>query len=186
MFSSKDALRQAMLKIRNSLPVELLDEMSEEIQNKIIDMNEFTSANTVAAYHSIGSEVRTSRILNAVLQMNKRLALPKVIDETRIIFAEVKDLNNDLQVGMYNIMEPKEHCLQVENIDLILVPGIAWDEHGHRVGYGQGYYDRYLAKINTFSIGLGYEFQVFEEIQYGKNDFRVNMLVTDKRIIRTK
>ena len=186
MYSSKDALRQAMLKIRNSLPVETLDQMSDGIQQKIIGMDEFAKANTVAAYHSIGSEVRTSKILNEVLRMNKRLALPKVVNETTMVFAQVKDLNNDLEVGAYKIMEPKDHCEQIEKIDLVLVPGIAWDMQGHRIGYGQGYYDRYLAKPQTVSIGLAYDFQLFEEVQHGKNDFRVNMVVTDKRITHTK
>lgn len=182
MYSSKDALRQAMLKIRNSLPVELLDEMSNEIQTRIITMNEFVQAGIVAAYYTIGSEVRTSKILAEVIR-NKTLVLPKVIDETKIVFAKVKDLQNDLEEGKYRIMAPKDHCEQIENIDLVLVPGIVWDEQGHRIGYGRGYYDRYLSKLKTTSIGLAYDFQVFEEIPNGKNDFHVNMIVTDKRII---
>ncbi len=175
-----------MLKIRNSLPDEMLDKMSDDIQKKIIGMDEFTKANTVAVYHSIGSEVRTSKILDKVLQMNKKLVLPKVVDGTTIVFAHVKDLHSDLEVGKYKIMEPKDHCEQIENIDLVLVPGIAWDRQGYRIGYGHGYYDRYLAKLQSVSIGLTYDFQLFDEVQHGKNDFRVNMIVTDKRIINTK
>lgn len=186
MYSAKDVLRQAILKIRNSLPQEILDKLSEDIQTRVIDMDKFTNATIVGAYHSIGSEVRTSKILCEVLQRGKRLTLPRVIDENTIVFAEVKDLKDDLEVGRYNIMTPKDHCKRLEKIDLVLVPGIAWDGQGYRIGYGQGYYDRSLAKLQTTSIGLAYDFQVFEEIQHGKNDFCVDFIVTDKRIIHAK
>lgn len=186
MYSAKDALRQAVLKIRNSLPQEILDKLSEDIRTRVIGMDKFTNATIVGAYHSIGSEVRTLKILCEVLQRGKRLALPRVIDENTIVFAEVKDLEDDLEIGRYNIMTPKDHCEQLEKIDLVLVPGIAWDGQGYRIGYGQGYYDRSLAKLRTTSIGLAYDFQVFEEIQHGKNDFCVDFIVTDKRIIHAK
>ncbi len=173
-----------MLKTRNSLSREILDEMNEMIQTRVLNMNEFVSAKIVAAYHSVGSEVSTLKILSSVLQLNKRLALPKVEDETKIVFAEVKDLENDLEVGGYKIMQPKDHCLKMNKIDLVLVPGIAWDEHGYRLGYGKGYYDRYLANLQTVSVGLAYDFQVLENIPHGRKDFRVNLIVTEKRIIK--
>ncbi|MEM2760355.1 MAG: 5-formyltetrahydrofolate cyclo-ligase [Nitrososphaerales archaeon] len=186
MYSSKDALRQAMMRIRNSLPTNTLDAMSDTIQNKVISMKEFVSASTIGAYHSIRSEVRTLKIMDTVLQQNKTLALPKVIDDTTIIFAEVKELATDLETGRYKIMEPKDYCHKIEQMDLVLVPGITWDESGHRIGYGLGYYDRYLAKLQTLCVGLAYDFQIFEEIPHSKNDFRVHIIVTEKRVIRTR
>jgi len=184
MYDAKQALRQAMLKKRNSLSKETLDEMSEIIQTRAMHMNEFVNAKTVAAYHPVGSEVSTIQILSSVLQLGKCLALPRVEDESRIIFAEVEDLENDLQAGKYKIMEPKNHCLKVNRMDLALVPGIAWDEHGHRLGYGKGYYDRYLSNLQTTSVGLAYDFQILKDIPHGKNDFRVNLIVTEKRVIK--
>ena len=186
MFSSKDALRQAMLKIRNSLPDETIQKVSNDIQERTIGLSEFTRATIVGAYYPVGSEARTDAILKEVLESNKKLVLPKVSDATSIFFAEVRDLEKDLEIGKFNIMEPDEHCARVDTIDLVLVPGIAWDEQGHRIGYGQGYYDRYLVKLRTTSVGLAYDFQVFEQIPHGINDFCVNMIVTEKRIVRTR
>ncbi len=183
MYDAKRALRQVMLKTRNSLSREVLDKMSEMIQARVLNMNEFVSAKIVAAYHPIGSEVSTIKILSSILQLNKHLALPRVEDET-IIFAEVKDLEKDLEVGQYNIMKPKNHCLKMNKMDLVLVPGIAWDEHGYRLGYGKGYYDKYLANLQTVSVGLAYDFQVLEDIPHEQNDFRVNLIVTEKRVIK--
>lgn len=173
-----------MLKTRNSLSKEMLYKMSEIIQTRVLNMNEFINAKTVAAYHPVGSEVGTLKILSSVLQLNKRLTLPRVEGETKMIFAEVKDLQKDLKVGQYKIMEPKNHCSKINKLDLVLVPGIAWDKYGHRLGYGKGYYDRYLVNLQTKSVGLAYDFQVLENIPHGKNDFRVNLIVTEKRIIK--
>ncbi len=186
MYNAKRALRQAMLKTRNSLSREVLDKMSEMIQARVLNMNEFASAKTVAAYYPIGSEVSTLKILSSVLQLNKHLALPRVEDETTMILAEVRDLEKDLEVGRYNIMEPKNHCSRISKMDLVLVPGIAWDEDGHRLGYGKGYYDRYLANLQTVSVGLAYDFQVLEDIPHGRNDFRVNLIVTGKCVIKAR
>jgi len=183
MYDTKQALRQAMLKRRNSLSKQMLDKMSEIVQTIVLNMKEFVNAKTVAAYHPIGSEVSTLKILSSVLQLNKRLALPRVEGESKIIFAEVKDLKNDLELGKYKIMEPKNHCSKVNKLDLVLVPGIAWDKHGHRLGYGKGYYDRYLANLQTTSVGLAYDFQVLENVPHGKKDFSVNLIVTEKRVI---
>ena len=184
MYSAKKALREAMLKTRDSFSKEVLDKMSGMIQARVLNMKEFIHAKTVAAYCSIGSEVKTSKVLTTVLQMEKKLALPKVTDGTGILFAAVENLQNDLEVGKYNIMEPKNHCVKINKTDLVLVPGIAWDGHGHRLGYGKGYYDRYLASLQTTSVGLAYDFQVLEDIPHGMNDFRVNLIVTEKRVIK--
>jgi len=185
MYDAKQALREAMLKTRNSLSRGMLNKMSEAIQAQAMKMNEFTVAKTVAAYHPIGSEVSTLNILSSVLQLNKHLILPRVEDDTKIIFAEVKDLENDLQVGKYKILEPKDHCLKVNKMELVFVPGIAWDKNGHRLGYGKGYYDRYLRNLYTINVGLAYDFQVLEEIPHENNDLRVDLIVTEKRVIKT-
>lgn len=184
MYSSKDALRQSILKIRNAVPTEMLDKMSDDIKTKLLSMDKFADAIAIGAYYSIGSEVRTNEIIKKALQMNKRLALPRVIDDS-IVFAKIRSMN-DLTLGKYRIMEPKEDCEIMEEIDLVLVPGIVWDERGYRIGYGKGFYDRYLAKLDTLSIGLAYDFQVFEEIPNSRNDFHVDMIVTERRIVVTK
>ena len=183
MYDAKQALRDRMLKTRNSLSRELIETASEMIQTKVMNMDEFMNAKTVAAYYPVGSEVSTLKILSSVLRMKKHLALPLVEDATTIVFAEVKDLEKDLETGRYKIMEPKKHCLHASKIDLVLVPGIAWDEHGHRLGYGKGYYDRYLANLQTTTVGLAYDFQILEKIPREKNDFSVNLIVTEKRVI---
>ncbi|MGH9921444.1 MAG: 5-formyltetrahydrofolate cyclo-ligase [Nitrososphaerales archaeon] len=184
MSNEKQVLRDKMVNTRNSLSVEATERMSEIIQNRVIRMDEFVNAGAIAAYHPVGSEVSTLKILSTVLRLKKSLALPRVEDATAIIFAMVNDLKQDLENGRYKIKEPKKHCPRVNEIDLVLVPGIAWDEHGHRLGYGKGYYDRYLANLQTTTVGLAYDFQVLENIPHDQNDFRVDLIITEKRVIK--
>lgn len=184
MSNEKRVLREKMLNTRNSSSIEAIERMSENIQSSVMNMNEFMNAKTVAAYYPLGSEVSTLRILSTVLSLRKHLALPRVEDSDSIMFAAVNDLDKDLETGKYKIKEPNNRCQKIDEIDLVLVPGIAWDEHGHRLGYGKGYYDRYLASITAASVGLAYDFQVLENIPHEKNDFRVNLIVTEKRVIK--
>ena len=184
MSDAKQVLRKKMLNNRNSSSIEAIERMSENIQSRIINIEEFMNARTVGAYHPVGSEVSTLRILSTVLSLRKHLALPRVEDADSIIFAEVNDLDKDLETGKYKIKEPKNRCLKINEMDLVLVAGIAWDEHGHRLGYGKGYYDRYLASITAATVGLAYDFQVLENIPHESNDFRVDLIVTEKRVIK--
>ncbi|MEM4376603.1 MAG: 5-formyltetrahydrofolate cyclo-ligase [Candidatus Nitrosocaldaceae archaeon] len=177
----KDSLRKIVLETRNMLSSNMLASLSDMIQYRIISLNEFNSADIIGAYYSIGSEVKTDKIIEYALK-HKRLALPRV--EGSIVFAQVKSMN-ELVKGRYNIMEPNEYSTIIEP-DLVIVPGIVFDENGYRIGYGKGYYDRYLADRDIKKIGLAYDFQVFPYIQHEKHDIRLDKIVTDKRIIVIK
>lgn len=174
-----------MLRARDSLSKEIRTSMSEMIQARVLNMQEFTNAKIIGAYHPIGSEVSTQKILSSALEVGKRLALPRVEGEDRMVFAEVKDLGNDLRAGPYNIMEPKKSCQQVKDLGMLLLPGVAWDIEGYRLGYGKGYYDRYLSGIRTDvkKVGLAYDLQVLEMIPHNAKDLRVDAIVTEKRVI---
>ncbi len=172
----KDALRKAMLDARNSFSSKLLTILSDIIQYRLLTLDKFREAEVIGAYYSIGSEVNTSKILEFALEY-KVLALPMVDEEIK--FVRVNNLK-ELVKGRYDIMEPRGEIIEP---DLILVPAIAFDEQGYRIGYGKGYYDKYLSKHDCYSIGLAYDFQVLESIPHDSHDIRVNMIITDKRVI---
>lgn len=172
----KDRLRRVMLNYRDRAGRELLNNLSNVIQNKVLSLDKFRDAKIVGAYHPIGSEVDTRKILEFTLK-HKILALPKVDKE--IVFRRVDSLNS-LVRGRYNIMEPSGEMIEP---DLVLVPAIAFDREGYRIGYGKGYYDIYLSKHDIFSIGLAYDFQVLNSIPHDDHDVRVKMVVTDKKIL---
>jgi 5-formyltetrahydrofolate cyclo-ligase len=110
-----------------------------------------------------------------------------------MVFHSIASLNN-LKTGKYNIKEPlpqPNNNGDYEVVDTLIIPGLVFDRRGYRIGYGKGYYDRFLEqhskKNNITAIGLGYEFQIFSgSITYEPHDFRLDALVTDKEVILTK
>jgi 5-formyltetrahydrofolate cyclo-ligase len=180
-----------MLALRNSKPAQELDALSTQINARLVELPEINDANVVSTYLYIGSEVRTASILDWLLSNGKRVIVP-VTDRLnrRLIFCEIKSPEQELTKGTFGILEPKPEFrrpLPLEQADVILVPGVAWDLRGYRIGYGAGYYDRSINSMRKFlpKIGLSYEFQIVKRIPNGRFDRKVNKLVTERRIINT-
>ena len=184
----KDKMRRIMLEKRNSLSASAINIKSEAIQQRFANSDEFNYARILASYYPVGSEVRTQKIVSIALKSNRLVALPRTVGE-HIKFYPILS-NTDLIVGKYGIKEPfipsdsSDSCIS-DNIDLLLVPGIVFDTHGFRIGYGYGYYDKFIArkKNSIVSVGLAYEFQVCEKVPRSDNDQKINVLVTEKRTL---
>jgi len=180
-----------MLALRNSKPTEELDRLSAQINSRLCELPEINDANVVSTYMHIGSEVRTTTILDWLLSNGKRVVVPATDRVNRtLIFCEIKSPEKELVKQTYGILEPKLELrkpLPLNQVDAIVVPGVAWDLRGYRIGYGAGYYDRSINSTRKFlpKIGLSYEFQIIQRIPNGRFDRRVNILVTESRIINT-
>jgi 5-formyltetrahydrofolate cyclo-ligase len=139
---------------------------------------------------SFGSEIDTIPMMRRALSEGKRVAAPAADRGRRQLTPrEVRDIATDLAPGAYSIREPKERCQLVERdgIDLVIVPAAVWSEDGHRIGYGGGYYDRFLPQVPRASrIGLGFEVQVVESVPHGPHDLPVHVLVTEARVRRPR
>ncbi len=142
---------------------------------------EFRAAKTIGAYSAFGSEVRTDLIIEAAKKSGKKVALPTV-EGNKLAFYEMSS-GKYLVRGRFGIMEPLPYG-RTTNMDLVIVPGIAFDKLGHRVGYGKGYYDRFLWNRSIFSIGLAYSFQIVEKISHSKNDQKMKAVATEDGIVR--
>jgi 5-formyltetrahydrofolate cyclo-ligase len=146
----------------------------------------FSNSKVIGAYYPIHNEVQTFRIINKSLSLKKKVCLPK-IQEDSIIFFPLTTLK-DLTAGRYNIKEPlitqNSECLK---IDVVIIPGIVFDRFGYRIGYGKGYYDRFLnrfSKENIISVGLAYDFQIISDSIFPeKHDAKLNYLVTNRNIL---
>jgi len=184
----KDKMRRIMLEKRNSLSASAINIKSEAIQQRFANSDEFNYARILASYYPVGSEVRTQKIVSIALKSNRLVALPRIVGD-HIKFYPILS-NTDLIVGKYGIKEPfipsdsSDSCVS-DNIDLLLVPGIVFDTNGFRIGYGYGYYDKFIArkKNSIVSVGLAYEFQVCEKVPRSDNDQKINVLVTEKRTL---
>lgn len=168
-----------MLQQRNALALTEIANRSKRVQKMLLNSKEFESAKTIGAYYAFGSEVKTDMIIEQARSLGKRVALPSVEGEG-LTFYELSS-GKYLVKGRFGIMEPLPYR-PVDRIDLIVVPGVAFDRQGYRLGYGKGYYDRYLAEKRTFSMGLAYSFQLLERLPKGEHDMRLGAVATEDGI----
>ena len=174
---------------RNRLSDREINKRSVSIQQRIIDLPIFKSAQVVGAYYPRGSEVNTLDILNKVLEERKILALPATLRD-KILFYKISSIKyldgNQMVLSKFGIKEPlPSQSDLIDDIDLLIVPGIAFDRYGYRIGYGRGYYDRYLQrKKYVCSIGLAFELQLLDDnLPHEKFDQRVNAVATEEKIM---
>lgn len=166
--------------MRNKLNSPEVAKRSKAIQEFVINAEEFQQAKVVGAYFAIGSEVMTELIIGRAKILNKKIALPRV-EEDKIAFYELP-LTNTLVKGKFGIMEPPPYK-PMDTMDILVVPGIAFDKNGNRLGYGKGFYDRLLADKRTkFSIGLAYSFQLVEILPYDLYDKRLDAIASEDGI----
>jgi 5-formyltetrahydrofolate cyclo-ligase len=168
-----------MLEKRDSQEPAQIVRLSRAAQKSIIMSEKFQTAVSVGAYFALGSEVRTDLIISEAIKLGKIIALPRVEGES-ISFYRYSDGN--LVKGQFGIMEPLPQA-KVKAIDLLIVPGIAFDRRGYRLGYGKGYYDKFLSKSPTVSIGLAYSIQLVENLPHGSHDQRMNAIATENDIV---
>lgn len=147
------------------------------IYQKVINNKDILSSKTLLIYISINSEVDTIKIINYFLN-TKNIAVPKIIDNN-MFFCYVTNLN-DLTPGKYNIPEPTNENIVTDFDNAIcIVPGICYDKENYRVGYGKGYYDRFLSKNKIKTIGLCYKECMIEKIDNDKYDYKIDEVITD-------
>lgn len=165
------------------------DEVSVKICERFMGLPDYAAAKTVMFYVDVRDEVRTRQALPAALQSGKRIVVPYCLDgELELFHLENMD---ELELGMYRILEPrkelrtvKEKHLQPEDLDLIMVPGVAFDRNGGRTGHGKGYYDKLLqhARLDAPLVALSFECQLFDEIPCEHHDIYMDKVVTEDAV----
>jgi len=165
------------------------DEISSKIVDRFMQLPEYHAAETVMFYVDVREEVRTRQALPGALQSGKRIVVPYCLDgELELFHLESMD---ELELGMYRILEPKAELrsvaakhLQPVGLDLVMVPGVAFDRHGGRTGHGKGYYDKLLqhARLDAPLVALSFECQLFDEIPAEEHDIFMDKIVTEENI----
>ena len=185
----KDNLRKSMLSKRKSMEIEDVTAFSDKIIGKIMELPEFIHSQNIMLYLSFNNEVNTYSLVKWCLDNNKTVIAPYCIQcNKEIVPYKITNLENDLIKSTFGVMEPKQDLLEkvnIEDIDLILVPGVAFDEHCNRIGFGAGYYDRFLCKKpkDTPTIGLAYDYQIIDKIPTDEYDVPLDFIITEKRVI---
>lgn len=185
--SRKTQIREQAHANRNAQ--ENKDEISKSIIERFLALPEYAKAKTVMFYIDVRSEVRTRNNLVDALQTGKKIVVPYCVDgELELFHLESMD---ELETGMYRILEPKaelrtvaEKKVQPEDLDLIMVPGVAFDRNGGRTGHGKGYYDKLLEHANPEAplVGIAFECQLFPEIPTGDHDIYMDKVVTEAAV----
>ena len=183
----KKRLRRRILKRRDEESQLARRRKSEQIKTRLFSLGEFKRAQTILFYLAKGSEVETAEAIEGALLQGKRVVLPRVKGK-ELLLGEIKDIAREMEKGRFGILEPKEKSFREvspEEIELIILPGIAFDFRGGRVGYGKGYYDRFLSKLprEIPLIGLAYHFQIVNHLPAEKHDRKVWKVITERRII---
>jgi 5-formyltetrahydrofolate cyclo-ligase len=175
----KKSLRSLYKSIRAS--VEDKESKNILIADSVLKSEVFKNADTVFAYWSAGSEVDTSKIIEKALSCGKNIALPKCTDSQGNMQFYYIDSLSDLTEGMYGIMEPEGNKAADDFTasSLCLVPALSFDSDGYRLGYGKGYYDRFLSDFKGISIGLAYEECLCDSLPRDEYDKKVNYIITN-------
>lgn len=159
---------------------------SRVILKRLFALPEFQRSKTILFYASFDGEVETFEMMKQAKKLGKKIALPTIIkNQKKIVPLLIEDLEEDLTVGSYGIKEPKAKSpknLEINKIDLVIVPGVAFDRQLYRLGRGAGYYDRFLSQIptDTPTIGLAFDFQLVDRLpQQDKHDIPVTRIIAN-------
>ncbi len=185
----KSQLREEIAKKVAELPSKEISEKTRAIETRLFDFANFLESKIVLMYVHKNSEVQTANILRRTYDYGKIVVLPAFnIENFGMALLKVDNLDKDLQVGPRGILEPDEtRCkvVPIERIDIDIIPAIALDEKGGRVGSGEGYYDRLIPRlaITTRKVALALEQQIVPQVPIESHDKHVDIIITEDRVI---
>ena len=184
---SKNEIRNHIRQQRRNQSPSIIQRKSKAIWESLSSIQEFNRAGTIAFYVSIAreGEVDTTTMIEESLSLGKRICIPKVVKNNALRFIEIRSIK-DLNKGSFWILEPAGGSrILPQAIDLVIVPGVAFDKSGNRLGFGKGYYDKFLSKLEdgTPIIALAFDFQIVDSIPSSKNDVRVHKIIAETRIV---
>ncbi len=182
----KAEVRARMRAVRDGIPPVERVRLAGLIRERLLALPEVAGARAVMAFHSIGSEVEMSDISEGLAETGRQILLPVV--EAGALQAAPFEPGSELVPGRFGVLEPADRTLaKHERIDVVIVPGLAFDREGYRVGYGGGYYDRFLAALvsRAFRAGVCFEAQLIDAVPHASDDEPVHAVVTEAETIRT-
>lgn len=183
----KNEVRMFYKKLRREMSEKDRIEKSKIAQKNFLETAFYKNAKAVMLYVPICNETETRDIIESVLNDNKKLVFPVTCENSLEITPYYADENTDFLKGGFSVPEPTGTCRASKSeIDLVLVPGIAFDRSGGRIGFGKGCYDRFLKDFNGITVGFSFEIQVCDNVYSDEHDIKMDYLVTEKGIYNFK
>ncbi|MEW6008313.1 MAG: 5-formyltetrahydrofolate cyclo-ligase [Candidatus Omnitrophota bacterium] len=179
----KQTLRKIMRKRLKNQKEVYRRKKSGIIKNKLFKLNEFKKAKTVMLYASFDGEVDTFKMIKGAIKEGKTVILPAIAKRKKRLIPRAIETLRDLEKGPFGILEPRKACSRViskKNLDLVIVPGLAFDKENFRLGRGLGFYDRFLAGLprKTQAIGLCFDFQIVSSVPRFSSDLPVSKVIS--------
>ena len=185
---SKEMVRQQISDRLKTLSDRDIQQKSAQACKQLCELDEFKHAKVIMIYLSLPREVDTSAAILEAFGAGKKALVPKMIwQERKLIPVVIETLNCEMEIGRFGLRNPVgNQTLPVSSIDLVVIPGLGFDESGNRIGRGAGFYDRFLAdnQFSGFRCGLAFEDQVLNTIPVSDHDMSVDLLVTENQIRR--
>ena len=186
----KETIRKELTEKRKKLTKKIVLEKSKQIKDTLFNLQEFKKADTILFYVSYDNEVSTHDMIKKCLSYGKNVVVPISNKEDNSLTLSKIEKWADLKPGSFDILEPKKDKtkeVSIYDIDLTIIPGVGFDEQGFRLGQGFGYYDKLLKNsTNAITVGLAFEIQIVEKIPIEPHDLPVDLIITEKRVIRCK
>lgn len=177
----KEVIRQEIKQRKELLSSHEITQKSDRIQSLLFNLPFYQEAEAIFCYVSFNQEVSTTEIITKALLDGKRVYVPKIL-QGNMKFIEIMSLS-DLVPGFFGILEPKgDKEVIPASYNFVIVPGLAFDQEGRRIGYGKGFYDRYFnlyGEERFLKVALAYDFQVYAQLQDFPKDVKMNMILTD-------
>ncbi len=186
---NKEEIRRKILKKRLSLSSEDIRDKSQQVFLHLAETVEYRNSQNIMFYVATRSEVQTEEMIKMSIKMGKNVFVPIILPECiNLAPSKIFDFDTELEKGKKGILEPKKEYYRLfppEDIDLIIIPGVAFDLSGNRIGRGFGYYDNFLRKVRSSAkiVALAFEMQIVKKIPNDKNDIPVHKIITENRII---
>lgn len=192
MIEQKKKVRKIIIDKRSFLSEEEVKLNSQNIIEKILSLKEFKKSFSIMCYIDFKKEVETREFIRICLDKKKRVSVPVIVSADNglkmMIASEITSIEDDLEQNKFGIFEPKKEIIKEvkpDEIDLIIVPGLAFDVFKNRLGYGGGFYDRFLENtgLDCLKVGIAYDFQIIDKVPVEEYDKKMNNIITENRII---
>lgn len=183
---SKKELRESILARRKTIKENDKKDWDKKIRENLLNLDQFKRAKNIFIYVNMSDEVNTVELIELILAEGKTVAVPKVIPVLKAMEAlEIKSFADLSESGAFGILEPTMDSKNIsKEIDIAIVPGLAFDEEKNRLGYGGGFYDKFFSKYkNIEKIALCYEYQIVKSTPRDEFDIKMDAIITEKRVI---
>lgn len=184
----KKEFRKKVISERKNQSSEFIFKNSSIITEKLLQMDCIKEAHTIMLYLDFNNEVQTDNLINKLISLKKVVCSPITLKEERkLIPYQITDLKNGIKIGNYNIREPKPEystSIDINDLDIVIVPAVAYDNDCYRLGYGGGFYDRFLENLRSDAktIGIAFDLQIFDEVPKEDHDAQLDFIVTESKI----